>query len=157
MSLNINLLTKTTKGILFNFRFIPPLKIYLNYFLIFCELDSTNATLLIRNVCGEDLADYACVAKNIRCKTHLEMKDSQVLSKLPEVFISPAGKDVHLTSTLKKDHLDQNDSIQWHKNGKFLVDEKSKYSKYTIKRGMFTFYKSLLMIIKFALINAYFY
>ena len=108
-------------------------------------------------MCGEDLADYACVAKNIRCKTHLEMKDSQVLSKLPEVFISPAGKDVHLTSTLKKDHLDQNDSIQWHKNGKFLVDEKSKYSKYTIKRGMFTFYKSLLMIIKFALINAYFY
>jgi len=98
------------------------------------DRDSTNATLLIRNVCGEDLADYACVAKNIRCKTHLEMKDSQVLSKLPEVFISPAGKDVHLTSTLKKDHLDQNDSIQWHKNGKFLVDEKSKYSKYNIKR-----------------------
>merc|ERR1712226_1827449 len=98
------------------------------------DRDSTNATLLIRNVCGEDQADYSCVAKNIRSKTHLDMKDSKVLSKLPEVFISPAGKDVHLTSTLNKDHLDQNDSIKWHKNGKFLVDEKSKYSKYTIKR-----------------------
>ena len=133
-------------------RTLKLLTLFKFFVLHFFELDSTNATLLIRNVCGEDQADYSCVAKNIRSKTHLEMKDSQVLSKLPEVFISPAGKDVHLTSTLNKDHLGQNDSIEWHKNGKFLVDEKSKYSKYNIKRGMFTKILHFLEMTHFSLI-----
>ena len=97
-----------------------------------------NATLLIRNICAEDVAEYACVAKNIRSKIHLELstKENPVLSSVPEVMAVSKGQDVKVTSKLSSSHLDRNDRIQWHKNKKFLLDEMSKYTKYSVSRGL---------------------
>ena len=88
-------------------------------------------------MCDEDIAEYTCIARNVCSRTHLELNanESPVLAKLPEVMVASKGKDVMLTSKLSKDFLDQCDKVQWHKNGKFLLDENSKYTKYDIKRG----------------------
>ena len=88
-------------------------------------------------MCDEDIAEYTCIARNVCSRTHLELNanETPVLAKLPEVMVVSKGKDVMLTSKLSKDLLDQCDKVQWHKNGKFLLDENSKYTKYDIKRG----------------------
>ena len=96
-------------------------------------LDSNTATLKIKNACAEDIAEYACVAKNTRNKIHLELetKDTPALAKLPEVMAANMGKSVKLTCKLNN----PNDTIQWFKRGKFLLDEKSKFTKYSVERG----------------------
>ena len=95
--------------------------------------DGSTATLLIKNMCSEDIAEYSCVAKNVRNKTHLELNAKEsMLSKLPEVKAVSKGQDVKLTCRLNG----AVDKVQWHKRGRFLVDEKSKYTKYSVDRGM---------------------
>ena len=85
--------------------------------------DGSTATLLIKNMCSEDIAEYSCVAKNVRNKTHLELNAKEsMLSKLPEVKAVSKGQDVKLTCRLNG----AVDKVQWHKRGRFLVDEKSK-------------------------------
>ena len=88
-------------------------------------------------MCDEDIAEYTCIARNVCSRTHLELnaKETPVLAKLPEVMAASKGQNIMLTSKLSKDLLDQCDKVQWNKNGKFLLDENSKYSKYDIKRG----------------------
>jgi len=56
------------------------------------------------------------------------------LSSVPEVMAVSKGQDVKVTSKLSSSHLDRNDRIQWHKNKKFLLDERSKYTKYSVSR-----------------------
>ena len=87
---------------------------------------------MIKNVCDEDVAEYSCVAKNVRGKTHLELNAKEsLLAKLPEVKAVSKGQNVKLTCYLNGPV----DKVQWYKRGKFLVDEKSKYTKYSIDRG----------------------
>ena len=96
--------------------------------------DGANVALVIGNVCNEDVAEYACVTENVQDKTHLELKASETpaLAKLPEVMAASRGKDVKLSCKLNN----PNDKIQWQKRGKFLLDEKSKFSKYSVDRGI---------------------
>ena len=95
--------------------------------------DNTTATLLIKNVCDEDVAEYACVTKNVQNKLHLELmaKETPALAQLPEVMVASKGQDVKLTCKLG----DASDKVQWYKGGKFLLDENSKYTKYSVERG----------------------
>ena len=53
------------------------------------------------------------------------------MAKLPEVMAANMGKNVKLTCKLNN----PNDTIQWFKRGKFLLDEKSKFTKYSVERG----------------------
>jgi len=100
------------------------------------DRDSNTATLKIKNACAEDIAEYACVAKNTRNKIHLELntKDTPAMAKLPEVMAANMGKAVKLTCKLNN----PNDTVQWFKRGKFLLDEKSKYTKYSVERDAAT-------------------
>merc|ERR1712108_62933 len=61
-------------------------------------------------------------------------KENPILSSVPEVMAVSKGQDVKVTSKLSSSHLDRNDRIQWHKNKKFLLDERSKYTKYSVSR-----------------------
>ena len=73
--------------------------------------------LVIKNVCAEDIAEYACVALNVQNNTKLEA--------------GKEGQDVKLSCKLNGPV----EKIQWHKRGGFLVDEKLRYTKYTVDRG----------------------
>ena len=96
--------------------------------------DGANVALVIGNVCNEDVAEYACVTENVQDKIHIELKASETpaLAKLPEVMAASRGKDVKLSCKLNN----PNDKVQWQKRGKFLLDEKSKFSKYSVDRGI---------------------
>ena len=86
------------------------------------------------DICNEDVAEYACVTENVQDKIHIELKASETpaLAKLPEVMAASRGKDVKLSCKLNN----PNDKVQWQKRGKFLLDEKSKFSKYSVDRGI---------------------
>ena len=73
--------------------------------------------MVIKNVCQEDVAEYACVALNVQTKTKLEA--------------GKEGQDVKLSCKLNGPV----EKVQWHKRGGFLVDEKLRYTKYTVDRG----------------------
>ena len=85
--------------------------------------------MVIRNMCIEDVAQYSCVALNFLNRTHLNIttKNGTKLATVASV-----GQDCKLTCQLTAPF----DKIQWHKGGKFLVDEKSKFTKYDVERGM---------------------
>ena len=104
--------------------------------------DSRSASLLIQNVCDEDIAEYACVGQNTRAKTHLELsaKETPALEKLPEVKVASMGKSVKLNCKL----ANLNDKVQWNKNRKYLLNEseRAKYTKYSLDRGKLYKYHS---------------
>ena len=97
--------------------------------------DAATVALIIKNVCVEDIAEYACITKNVQGKTHLELAANQTpaLAQLPEVMVASKGQDVKLKCILGN----ASDKVQWYKRGKFLLDEKSKYTKYTVERGQY--------------------
>ena len=97
-------------------------------------VDGSTATLLIKNVCDEDIAEYSCVAKNVRGKIHLEFPAKDImLAKLPEVKAVSYGQDTKLMCKLSGPV----EKVEWYKRGKFLVDEKSKFTKYSLDRGKY--------------------
>ena len=73
------------------------------------------------------------MTKNVQNKLHLELmaKETPALAQLPEVMVASKGQDVKLTCKLG----DASDKVQWYKGGKFLLDENSKYTKYSVERG----------------------
>ena len=102
----------------------------------YTHTDSKNASLVMKNVCSADMAKYTCVAKNIRSKTHLELtaKETAAMAQVPEVMMVSKGQDAKLTCKLNN----PDDKVQWYKNRRFLLDEKSKYTKYKVERGQLT-------------------
>ena len=86
----------------------------------------STATLVISNICAEDIAEYACVTLNIQTTTKLEP--------------GKEGQDVKLTCKLSGPV----EKVQWHKRGGFLVDEKLRYTKYSVDRGKYKLHESCL-------------
>ena len=79
-------------------------------------------TLLIRNVCVEDIAEYTCVAENVRTKTHLELtaekeEKVQVESSSPAEQVCKKGQDMNFKVNLAANQLKE-PTVKWMFNGK---------------------------------------
>ena len=79
-------------------------------------------TLLIRNVCVEDIAEYTCVAENVRTKTHLELtaekeEKVQVESSSPAEQVCKKGQDMSFKVNLAANQLKE-PTVKWMFNGK---------------------------------------
>ena len=86
------------------------------------QQEGTTVTLLIRNVCVEDIAEYTCVAENVRTKTHLELtaekeEKVQVESSSPAEQVCRKGQDMNFKVNLAANQLKQ-PTVKWMFNGK---------------------------------------
>ena len=110
-------------------------------------------TLVIRNMCLEDVAEYSCVAENAIYKTRFEVtagKGSKRIEREPSKKLkvtaqrsqggsSSAGSKI--TGSMGHDTLltcsltAPVEKVQWNKRGFFLLDEKSRFTKYVVDRS----------------------
>ena len=105
-------------------------------------------TLLIRNVCVEDIAEYTCVAENVRTKTHLELtaekeEKVQVESSSPAEQVCKKGQDMNFKVNLAANQLKE-PTVKWMFNGKEIKSSErvSRDAKATAIQESFRFINS---------------
>ena len=67
-----------------------------------------------------------------KCAASLEVEEPKLSfsAKLPEKTVASVGQDVKVTCKLSA----PTDKVQWLKSSRFLVDEKSNFTKYAVEK-----------------------
>jgi len=85
------------------------------------EKSGTTVTMIIKNVNVQDIAEYTCVAENVRTRTELELsaeKEEEVIvdNSSPAEQVCRKGQDMTFSVNLKSNQL-QKPTVQWIFNG----------------------------------------
>ena len=81
-------------------------------------------SVVIKEAKMEDIAEYTCIAENVKTKTELELKGSEekieVVEQKAKEQIATKGQDMTFTIEFKKS-LHRKPSVQWTFKGKEIV------------------------------------
>ena len=97
-------------------------------------MDGATHTLTIKAAAMEDIAQYTCVAENVRTQTELELKGADEkleidMSMLEREVIVTKGQDVTLNVPLVKSSL-QKPNVEWKFQGQ-EIKKSEKVSAYS--------------------------
>ena len=97
-------------------------------------------SIVIKEAAMEDVAEYTCVAENVKTKTELELKGSEeeieTVEQEVKEQVATKGQDMTFKVDFKKE-LHRKPSVKWMKNGK-EVETSERVSiifTYTVKRS----------------------
>lgn len=100
------------------------------------EVSSSTHTLVIKNGAMDDIAQYTCVAENVKTQTELELKGADEKleideSKLEREVIVTKGQDVTFTVPLVKSSL-QKPNVEWKFQGQEIRKSEKVGAKHNI-------------------------